>query len=389
MRKYDFDRVTPRREMGALKWDTGRLFKQDDLIPLWVADMDFPAPPEVVELMTSRAEHGIYGYSSRKQSYHDALIGWLDRRHRWKIQQEWIAYAPGVVPALSMLVLTFTEPGDRIVLQSPVYPPFFEVIGENGRVVAENELVLRDGSYEMDLADLEKHLSSGAKMMFLCNPHNPVGRVWREDELRKVVELCQRYGVLLVSDEIHADLVYPNHRHIPVASLSEEAARQTITCLSTGKTFNLAGLHTAAVIIPDAARKKAYEKTLRALHLFIENYFGSFAAQAAYTYGEEWLDELIVYLQGNLDFLEQTIRRELPGVHLIRPEGTYLAWLDVRAWGMSPTAIKKWMYQEAKVALNEGSTFGRQGAGFLRINLACPRVTLAEGLSRIVRAQPR
>jgi len=389
MGKYQFDQVVSRAGTSALKWDTERLFKQEDLIPLWVADMDFPAPPEVIDAVTTRAQHGIYGYSGRRQSYYDALINWLKRRHQWEVRQDWIQYAPGVVPGLGLLVLSLTKPGDGIVIQPPVYPPFYEVVRDQGREVMENELVLEDGRYVMNLADLEQKFAAGAKMMILCSPHNPVGRVWREEELRKVAELCVRYGVILVSDEIHADLVYRGHCHTPIAALSEEIANQTITCLSTGKTFNLAGLTTAAAIIPNPEYRKAYQKTQQALHLFVENCFGPLAAEAAYTHGEAWLEELMAYIEGNLAYLAETLATEMPEVKLIEPEGTYLAWLDFRAWQMNTTELKKWMYQEAKVALNVGATFGKQGEGFLRINLACPRSILEEGLKRMVQARPR
>lgn len=389
MGKYNFDRVISRKETSSIKWDTKRLFNQEDLIPLWVADMDFPAPPEVIAAVTKRAQHGIYGYSTYNHEYHEALINWMQKRHQWEIEREWIQFSPGVVPALGLLVLALTRPGDQIVIQTPVYPPFRDVIRDNGRQIVENELLLQDGRYTMDFADLKEKLSAGARMMFLCSPHNPVGRVWREEELRQVAELCLRYDVILVSDEIHGDLVYPGNRHIPIASLSAEIAKQTITCISTGKTFNLAGLTTAAAIIPNAEHRRAYKKTAQGLHLFVENCFGTIAAQAAYTHGEEWLHEAIRYIEGNLDYLNQTFAEHLPEVKVIRPEGTYLAWLDCRAWQMNAADMKKWMYQKAKVALNEGSTFGRQGEGFLRINLACPRSILAEGLKRMIEARPR
>jgi cystathionine beta-lyase len=385
--RYDFDRVIPRKQTNSVKWDLmAKVAKEEDLIPLWVADMDFPAPPEVVAAITKRAELGMYGYTASPQSYVDAIIGWVKRRHGWEIRQEWLASAPGVVPALSMLVMSLTSRGDRVVIQPPVYPPFFDVIRKNGREIVENPLVLRDGTYRIDFADLERKLAAGAKMMILCSPHNPVGRVWTRDELVRMAELCLRYKTILVSDEIHWDLVYEEHTHLPVASLSEEIAMNTITCISAGKSFNLAGLLTANVIIPNPEWRHAYIHTLQTMHLFIENFFAGAAVEAAYTHGEAWLAQLMRYIKGNLDYLTDFLATRIPEIKPIKPEGTYLAWLDCRELGMNADEIKNWMYKKAKVALNEGSTFGKAGEGFLRINLACPRATLAEGLARMERA---
>ncbi|NGQ93790.1 putative C-S lyase [Brevibacillus sp. SYP-B805] len=384
---YDFDRVIPRRNTHSVKWDLmAKVSREPDLIPLWVADMDFPAPPEVVEAVTRRAELGIYGYAVNPDSYFEAVGGWMKRRHGWEIRQEWLVHAPGVIPAISMLVMALTAPGDRVVIQPPVYPPFFDVIRKNGREVVENPLVLRHGRYEMDFEDLERQLEAGAKMLILCSPHNPVGRVWTREELLRLSQLCLAHKVILVSDEIHSDLVYDGYRHIPAASLSEEIAMNTITCISVGKTFNLAGLQTANVIIPNAEWRRAYTHTLHALHLFIQNYFAGAAVVAAYTHGEAWLSQLMSYIRGNLDYLTDYLAKHMPTIKPVKPEGTYLVWLDCRELGMTAPEIKEWMYRKAKVALNEGSTFGKEGEGFLRINLACPRATLAEGLVRMERA---
>lgn len=388
--KYDFDKVIDRRHTASLKWDAvEKRFGSSDILPLWVADMDFPSPPEVVAALTERAKHGMYGYTIRPQSFYDAILGWLKRRHQWDVRQEWLAFAPGVVTALSVLVSILTEPGERVLIQPPVYYPFFDVVRQNGRELVEQPLVLRDGRYVMDWDDLERKLASGVKLMLLCSPHNPGGRVWSREELQTLGELCRKYQVKVVSDEIHADLVYPGHRHIPLASLSPELAQNTVTCLSPSKTFNLAGIKTAVVVIPHPQLRRKYQERMHLLSLHEENCFAVTALQAAYTQGEGWLEELLAYLQGNLAFLQEFADRHLPGMRVMQPEGTYLVWLDCRSLGMDPQRLKEWMYEEAKVALNEGSMFGQNGRGFLRLNIACPRTLLREGLERMRRAWPK
>ena len=386
-RPYDFDRIHDRRGTASYKWDqSAKLFGREDVIPMWVADMDFPAPPEVVETLTRRAAHGIYGYTVRTQSYYDAVADWLRRRHNWNIRQEWITSSPGVVVALSILVDELTEPGDGVILQAPVYYPFYDVIRMNGRRVVNNALVERDGRYVMDYALLEEQMAAGAKMMLLCSPHNPGGRVWTEEELRRLGELALKYGVILVSDEIHHDLVFKPHRHIPTASLSEELAMNTVTCFAPSKTFNLPGLQASTVIIPNPEFRRRYNYRLKALSLHMESYFGGHALEAAYRYGEPWLEALLDYLKGNLDELERFFAERLPECRVMRPEGTYLVWVDCRALTDEPAELKKLMFEEAGVAFNEGSVFGDEGRGFVRINIACPRRLMLEGLGRFASA---
>jgi cystathionine beta-lyase len=381
--KYDFDKRIDRTNKATYKWDQSeKLFGRSDILPLWVADMDFEAPKEVVEAITQRAEHGIYGYTIRTQSFYDAIIGWLSRRHHWSILQEWITSSPGVVPALSIIVQSFTEPGEGIILQSPVYYPFYDIIKMNGRTVVDNPLILEDGHYSIDFELLEQQARNGAKMLLLCSPHNPGGRVWKREELKRIGDICLKYNVLVVADEIHHDLVFSGHKHVPFASLSESFAQISITCIATSKTFNLAGIQAASVIIPNEEIRRKYNGLLKTLSLHMESYFGLTAIESSYTYGDEWLDQLLEYLEGNLTALLEFAERHLPQVKIIKPEGTYLVWMDCRSISDNPQVLKQLMFEKAGVAFSEGSVFGKQSAGFLRVNIACPRSILIEALEK-------
>lgn len=385
--KYDFDRRIDRTGTASYKWDQSeKLFGRPDILPLWVADMDFQPPKEVVDAIKQRAEHGIYGYTMRPQSYYDAIVGWLSRRHGWRIEQDWLSSSPGVVPALSVAVQTFTQPGDGIILQSPVYYPFYDVIRMNGREVVNNPLVLRNDRYEMDFELLEKQAAAGAKMLLLCTPHNPGGRVWTREELERVAEICAKHGLLVVADEIHHDLVFSGHKHVPYASLSEASAQHSITCIAPSKTFNLAGLQAAAVVIPNADVRRQYNAALKTLSIHMESYFGLTAAETSYAHGDEWLDQLLVYLEGNRDALLAYVKEHLPQVKAMSPEGTYMVWMDCTAISNKPAELKQLMFDKAGVAFTEGSVFGEQGAGYLRVNLACPRSLLLEALDKFVEA---
>lgn len=381
--KYDFDKRIDRTGTASYKWDQSeKLFGRADILPLWVADMDFEAPKEVVEAITRRAEQGIYGYTVRTQAFYDAIVGWLSRRHGWTIKQDWISSSPGVVPALSVMVLAFTEPGDGIILQSPVYYPFYDVIKMNGRKVVDNPLILKDGQYTIDFDLLERQASSGAKMLLLCSPHNPGGRVWKREELERVGDICSKHNVIVVADEIHHDLVFAGHKHIPYASISETLANHSVTCIATSKTFNLAGLQAASVIIPNEEIRRKYNALLKTLSIHMESYFGLTAIESSYTHGEEWLDQLLVYLEGNLNALMEFAEKRLPQVKVIKPEGTYLVWMDCTAISEKPQELKRLMFEKAGVAFSEGSVFGKQGAGYLRVNIACPRSLLLEALEK-------
>ncbi|PGM86949.1 MalY/PatB family protein [Bacillus cereus] len=385
--KFDYNQQIDRFDTASYKWDQSKsLFETEDVLPMWVADMDFTSPPAVVNALINRATHGVYGYTIIPDSYYSSIIDWLKRRHGSMVQKEWITHSPGVVTALSILVSCLTKPGDKVMIQSPVYHPFYDVVLQQNRELVTNNLILEDGRYTMDLKDLENKIDSSVKVMLLCNPHNPVGRVWDEQELERLGALCAKHNIIVISDEIHCDLIYKGNKHVPFSSISEKMKSTSITCISTSKTFNLAGLKTCNLIIQNPHIKELYEKKLKMLSLHSESFFGITAVEAAYTHGEEWLNQLLIYLEGNLNFLLDYFKQHINEVKVIKPEGTYLVWLDFRGLRMNKENIEKWMYQKAKLALNEGSMFGENGKGFLRMNIACPRATLEEGLSRIRKA---
>ena len=384
----NFDIIYDRRNTCSLKWDCSeKIFKDKDILPMWIADMDFIAPQKVIEAIKKRNDHGIFGYmESMPEAYCNAIISWVQKRHQWKIKDEWLSCTPGVVSALSTAIMAFTKPGDRVIIQSPVYPPFYTIIKNNDRQIVDNPLKFENGSYEMDFIDLEKKMKSSIKMMILCSPHNPVGKVWSREELTKLGELCLANNVLLVSDEIHSDIVFQNYKHTPVATISDELAHNSIICIAASKTFGIAGLTTSSVIIPDVKLRTKYENKIQSMGLDNVNIFGIIASEAAYKYGDEWLEQLLVYLQENLKLLQNYFEENIPEIKVIKPEGTYLVWLDCRQLGLNPKELWKFMIHKAKIGLNDGATFGTGGEGFLRINIACPRATLVEGLKRIERA---
>lgn len=385
--RYDFDKVINRFNTGSIKWDESEnLFGEKDLLPMWVADMDFMAPAPVIEAMKERVEHGIFGYTSRPDSYYEAVIGWMQRRHQWSVQKEWICHCPGVVPALSYIVQAFTQPGEKVVIQPPVYYPFTNVVAGNGRQVVHNPLKYEDGRYTMDFEDLLRKLDPDVKLLILCNPHNPGGRVWTREELTRLGDICTRHNVRIVSDEIHCDLVLKGHTHTPLAAISEEFAQNTIMCTAPSKTFNLAGLQTSNIIIPNEDMREVFQATMDTLALRLTNTLGVVATESAYRYGDEWLDQLLDYLQQNLEFLTDYIERSINGIKVIKPEATYLVWLDCRELGMDTESLQQFILKEAKVAVNQGFTFGPGGEGFIRMNIACPRSVLEEGLRRIEKA---
>lgn len=379
-----FDELVDRRNTDCLKWDyCKQIFGKDDILPMWVADMDFKSPRPIAQAIIRRAEHGIFGYTEESERLSDAVLGWLKRRHNWEIDSKWLTYSPGVVTSVNTAILAFTEPGDKILMQTPIYYPFYSSIKENERELVTNSLISRNGHYEIDYADLEEKLADNVRLMIFCSPHNPIGRVWTLDELKEVLRLCRKYNVIAVSDEIHSDLVYTGHKHIPIASLSEESLKNSVTLISPTKTFNIAGLSMSAAIIPDAELRKKFRSTLKKHGAGVLNLFGLEAAIAAYTKCEEWLNELLVYLEDNLNFLIQYFEENIPKIKVIRPEATYLAWLDCTDLPIPGEKLKAFFAHEAGVGLNDGATFGVEGHGFQRINFACPRPVLEEGLERI------
>ena len=384
MKKYDFDELIDRKGTNCIKYDAlKKFFHADGLLPLWVADMDFKTPDFIVEAFRNRLEHEIFGYTFRPQSYYNAIIGWMKRRHGWNINQNWISFSPGVVSALSLAIETFSGPGDGVIVQPPVYFPFFECVKGTGRRMIENPLKLENGRYTFDFGDLQQKIDKETRILLLCNPQNPGGMCWKQEELEKLVEICLGNNILIVSDEIHSDLIMPGKKHIPIASLSEEAALNSLVCVAPSKTFNLAGLSSSVVIIPDKKKFVLFEKALNVGHIGMGNIFGNIALETAYRQGDDWLDQLICYLWDNFLYLERFFSAELPGVKVMRPEATYLVWADFSAYGMNDKELTDFIIKEAGVALNNGARFGTGGDGFVRINIGCPRATLEEALLRL------
>lgn len=385
--KYDWDKVIDRKHTASYKWDQlTALFGGEDVLPLWVADMDFPCAQPIVDALTKRAQEGVYGYTIRTDEWTNAIRGWFSRRHGWDIPEDSILMSPSVVTSLALSVELFSEPGATVILQSPVYYPFYDVIKTGGREVARSPLRLEDGVYRMDYEDLERHMRGGAKLMLLCNPQNPGGRVWTREELERLAALCAAYGVTVVSDEIHCDLVYAPHKHVPYATVGEEAAKTSITLAAATKTFNIPGVQSSFIIAPNKQLRVRLMNRIRALSLHMQNFFAHTATIAAFNEGEEWLDQLLPYVKSNLDYAVQFLKERAPMVKPVESQGTYLLWIDCTALGLDIAGIKKLMFQEAKVAFSEGSVFGEEGVGYVRINCACPRSILQEALERFSEA---
>jgi cystathionine beta-lyase len=402
--KYDFDAEVDRKGTDSVKWEfvqhpdnplrlqhTDRFFGENRALPMWVADMDFRSPEPVIEALVARARHGIFGYTVPNDGFYRSVVNWMSRRHGWEIAPEWICITPGVVPAINMLVRTFLAPSDRVLIQPPVYYPFYSAVENNGGEIITNPLVYEGGRYQMDFTDLERKAKDPrVKMAILCSPHNPVGRVWNKDELRRFGEICIANDVLVVSDEIHGDLIHRGNVFVPFAQISPDFARHSVTCIAPSKTFNLAGLQISCIVIADDGLRSRFEKTLQSNGLgLVAGTFGITALQAAYDRGEEWLDQLLDYLGGNLKYLETYVAENLPQINVIRPEGTYLVWLDCRRLGLEKLELKRLILEGAGVYLDEGYIFGPEGEGFERMNIACPRPVLAEALDRIRNAITR
>jgi cysteine-S-conjugate beta-lyase len=379
--KYNFDEIVDRAGTDSIKYDATKEFLgAGNVIPMWVADMDFRSPPFITRALTNRIEHGVYGYTIRNKQYFGSITGWLRRRHQWEVPEEAIVFSPGVVPALNLAILAFTQPGDRIITQPPVYFPFFNAIRDHGRELVYNPLVLNSGRLCMDFEGLEKAAAAGARMLILSSPHNPGGSVWTEEELRRVAGICLRHQILMVSDEIHCDLVYKPHRHVPLAGLSAEISDHCITAIAPSKTFNLSGFSTASVIITNSELRNKFAATLGHLHIGLGNIAGNVASQAAYTYGDEWVDELMDYLSNNLDILEEYLRQHIPWIRMLRPEASFLVWLDCRGLGMDDETLNRFFLEKAGLGLNRGDMFGPGGSGFMRMNIGCPKATLTRAL---------
>ena len=383
--QYDFDTPIDRTHTWSIKHDFKKENgKADDILPLWVADMDFRSPDSVVEALKKAVDHGIFGYSRADESYFDAVAAWYQKRHHLTLQPEWMTCTPGIVFALSIAVRAFTQEGDAVLIQPPVYHPFSRAILRNKRTLVENPLVLKDGHYEMDLEDLEqKVLDEHVKLMILCNPHNPVGRVWTREELTALADICLRHHVYVISDEIHGDFVWQGHEQPPYASISEEACLHSMMCTAPSKTFNLAGMATSNLFIPDPEMRRKFRSELLDVGQENMNRLGLFACRAAYEGGGEWLDQLIGYLAGNLALVRDFCKNRVPQIQLVEPEGTYLAWLDCRELGMTDDELMAFFSDEAKVWLDPGTHSGEQGSGFMRFNLGSSRSVIAQALDQI------
>jgi cystathionine beta-lyase len=381
---YNFDEIIDRQNTNCYKYDfREKLFGDPEVTPMWVADMDFRTPDFVVDALKKRLSHEILGYTYTPDSLYQSIINWIDTNHQWKVSKDSISFTPGVVPAFNIALQAFTEPDDKVIIQPPVYHPFFYAINDHNRQLVRNPLQLKNGRYSMDFDLLKSQIDEKVKMLILCSPHNPTGNVWKREELKTLAEICIKNNILIISDEIHADVVYNDYKHIPLASISPEIADNVITLMAASKTFNFAGLSTSYFI---ASNKKLFEQFKQAvakLHIAECNIFGLVATEAAYTYGQKWHRELLSYLQGNINLAEKFINNELKHVELILPEATFLLWVDFRKTGLDGKELKDILVKKAKVGLSEGTIFGEEGRGFQRINIGCPRSILLQSLERI------
>jgi len=390
--KYDFDRLIDRDSSFSLKWSKQALQKffktdDDDLLSLWVADMDFQCPQPVIDAIKKRANEEIYGYNWHETStYYDSVIGWMHRKHGWNVDPNWIIYSPGIVPAIYMMIQTFSNIGDKIIIQSPVYYPFFSAITNNGRYVLINQLHYENKRYKFDFEDFEEKAKDPlAKIFILCSPHNPVGRIWTQQELKRIGEICLENDIMIIADEIHHDLILPGFQHTLFSTISEEFEQNTIMCTAPSKTFNMAGLQISNIIIPNEKIRESFNHTI--LHkngIHVPNTFGIVAMIAAYNEGSDWLEQVLHYINNNFNYLKEFIETELPSVKFIDPEGTYLAWLDFNCLNFSDEELKNLMLKKAKVVFDDGTMFGPGGSGFERINVACPKSILENCMKRII-----
>lgn len=382
---YSFDIVPSRVGSGCFKYDALKpLYGRDDLISLWVADMDFPVADCIKNAMQARLDHGVFGYNYRMQPYYDAVIGWQSRRHGWQIEQDWIVNTPGIVPAINMAVLALTQPGDRVLVHTPAYRPFFNAVTDHDRCLLTSSLTYSHNHYSIDYDDFEKKIQQST-LFILCNPHNPTGRVWNADELTIIGDLCTKHNVPIISDEIHADIVFDGFKHIPIAKI-DDFSENVITCVSPAKSFNIAGLCSAAIIIKNPRLRKKIADMNEHLHLYLGNSFGITAVEAAYTQGDAWIADLMTYLDANREYLKQHIATEIPMLRMIDPESTYLAWIDFSELNMDDNALFEFLTNKARLALDPGRKFGVDGSGFSRLNFGCPRSILVEAMDRLKRA---
>jgi cystathionine beta-lyase len=384
---WNFDEPVRREGTNSVKYDLRKeIFGNPDVIPMWVADMDFKTPDFIISALRKRLDHEVMGYSFRSPEYYSSLMNWMRRRHNWEIEKEWICFSPGVVPALNFCTLAFTEPGDGVIVQPPVYFPFFTAVESHGRRLIYNKLKEQNGNWEMDIDSLVNQIDDSTRMIFISNPHNPIGKVWSEKELGDLAEICMKSGITMISDEIHSDLVMPGYKHVPLASVSGEISDFTVTLMAPSKTFNLAGLATSSVIISNPALRKKYNTIVDRLHIGNGNIFGNEASVAAYENGEEWLDSLIKYIQGNIDLVVSFCRDRVPEIKPVIPEATYMMWLDCRKLNLSGKELSTFFINEAGTGMNEGSVFGPGGEGFMRMNVATTKDIVKKALGQIEKA---
>jgi cystathionine beta-lyase len=384
MKRYNFDEIIPRKGTDCEKYDHLQShFGNGNAIPLWVADSDFRVPDFITAAIRYRADHEIYAYSFRPDGYYNSIISWQQMRHDWQIEREMILPTQGVVSTLASLIMAFTDAGEKIIIQPPVYTPFFSCVTDCGRKLVENPLKYEDGQYTFDFEDLLNKIDHQTRMLILCNPHNPVGRVWTKEELEALGDICLKNNILIISDEIHSDLIFSGYRHIPLPKISEQLAASCIVCMAPSKTFNIAGLSTSYVIIPDKIIRNKFNRFLHMLHLKNGNLFGNIALEAAYHDGMDWVNQQNDYLEANRDYMLEFFRGKMPKIRMIFTEATYLAWLDLREYGMKEAEMNRLLIDRAEIVLNKGSIYGKEGDGFFRLNFACPRQVLEEALTRM------
>ena len=381
---FNFNKIIDRTNNFSAKWsEMNKNFGSNDLLPMWVADMDFLTAPCIMEALKDRLEQGIFGYTTRPSSYNESIVNWLDNRFSWKIKKEWLMFSPAVITSISLLIQNLTQKNDKIMIQEPVYSPFHNIVELNERDLVISPLIkLDDGSYIMDYEDIEAKIKD-VKIFILCNPHNPVGRVWTREELTRLGQICLKHNVIVISDEIHSDIILKNHKHIPFASISKEFCKNTITCMAPTKTFNLAGLQSSFLVMSNPYYYEVMDRAFSTLDIKRNNAFSLVATEAAYNYGEDWLDELIKYIEDNVDFAIEYIKTNIPKLKVKKPEGTYLLWVDFNGLNVDEKDLKDALINKGRVALSSGSSFGIGGDGYYRINLACPRAMVLEALKRI------
>jgi len=382
--KYNFDTIVDRSNNFAAKWsEMDKKYGTNDLLPMWIADMDFKAAPCIVEAIRNRLDQEIYGYTTRPDSYNESIVNWISKRFGWNIKKEWLIFSPGVMPSISLIIQELTDKNDKIMIQEPVYSPFNSIVKANDRELVISPLIKEEnGNYVMNYAEIEANIKD-VKLFILCNPHNPVGRVWTKEELIKLGDICIRNNVKVISDEIHCDIILKGHKHTPFGSISEEFAQNSITCMAPTKTFNIAGLQMSQVILPNEDDYNKLDTAFTRIDIKRNNAFSLVATEAAYNHGEDWLDEFLEYLEGNIDYAVKYIQDNIPTLKVNKPEATYLLWVDFSKLGKSDDEIAKALVEKGKIALNNGPSFGIGGSQFQRINLACPRSMVEEGLSRI------